>query len=58
MDAMVEPWHDENGGADALFSGLVLIPHAADFGFLEQVMVPGKSVPIFLKLSFLRHAMA
>ena len=58
VDAMVEPWHDEDGGADVLFSGLVLIPHAADFGFLEQVMVPGKSVPVFLKPSFLRHAMA
>ena len=58
MDAMIKSWHDEDGGAGALFSGLVLIPHAADFGFLQQVMVPGKSVPIFLKLSFLRHAMA
>ena len=55
---MVEPWHDEGGGVGVFFSGLVLIPHAADFGFLEQVMVPGKSVPVFLKPSFLRHAMA
>ena len=55
---MIKSWHDEDGGAGALFSGLVLIPHAADFGFLEQVMVPGKSVPVFLKPSFLRHAMA
>ncbi|WP_094463322.1 hypothetical protein [Pannonibacter phragmitetus] len=51
MDAMVEPWHDEDGGADVLFSGLVLIPHAAAFGFLEQVMVPGKSACLSRSLS-------
>ncbi|WP_206110616.1 hypothetical protein [Pannonibacter phragmitetus] len=28
------------------------------FGFFERVVVPGKSVPVFLKPSFLRHAMA
>ena len=58
MDAMVEPWHDEDGGVGVLFLRFPLIPHAAAFGFLERVVAPGNSVPVFLKLSFLRQAMA